>query len=50
MHDTADLNEDSDPCLLWATVKCVVRGESIRLASQKKRKIKEKIKTIEQKN
>ena len=39
IHDTAD----SNPCLLWDTVKCVVRGESIRSASQKNRKMNEEI-------
>ena len=45
--ETKELNHDANPSLLWETVKCQIRGQSIKYASGKKRKSVNEIKNLE---
>ena len=47
IRTTADLNQAANPNLLWDTIKMAVRGESIKLGSQKKKEINHNIESIE---
>ena len=49
IQETQENNPNTDPPLLWDTVKCRVRGETIAYASKNKREHGEKIKKLEKK-
>ena len=47
--ETQELNPNVNPSLLWDTIKCRIRGETIKYASLKKKQRLNKIKELEQK-
>ena len=45
--ETIEFNQDSDPLLLWDTIKCQIRGASIKFSSNKKKSKVNKIQVLE---
>ena len=47
ISETVDLNQEADASLLWDTIKCQIRGASIKFSSNKKQSKKNKIDVLE---
>jgi len=48
IRDTVNNNYGIEPMLLWETIKCMIRGASVKYSSQKKKKQKEHIIKLEE--
>lgn len=48
IKSVAEINGESNPNLLWDTIKMSIRGESIKYGSHRKKKTNEKIKHLEE--
>ena len=49
IEEVKETNKEANPSLLWDTIKCVIRGHTIKFASNGKRRINAEIKDIETK-
>ena len=49
IEEVKETNKEANPSLLWDSVKCVIRGHTIKFASNRKRRINAEIRDIETK-
>ena len=46
IEEEKETNKEANPSVLWDTIKCVIRGHTIKFASNRKRRINAEIKDI----
>ena len=49
IQETSDINKEANPCILWETIKCVIRGHTIKYSSQRRKRINAEVASIENK-
>ena len=49
IEEVKETNKEANSSLLWDTIKCVIRGHTIKFASNRKRRINAEIRDIETK-
>ena len=47
--ESIDINKEADPGTLWETIKCIIRGHTIKYSSQRKKRINSEVANIESK-